>query len=613
MSAHIISSDDMTALALKSRLPRTWSPFFARHGTFTPAQLAAIPPLLDGQNVMLCAPTASGKTEAALAPFIERHLPPARTTQQLTLLYLLPTRALIADIANRLAAPLERLRVSLAVKTHDLDDFDPRRPADLLLTTPESLDALLATKARSLMHVRGVVLDELHVLDGDARGDQLRAVLARLRQVVTFAAQQGDDAAGHIQYVALSATLADPATVAARYFPNPQVVITPGGRDRRIELLPMAPDSAAALLEHLATFQGSDWRKALVFCNTRAEVEAYAMAVRGAHTPFGYAVYVHYSNLERRRRQEIEQQFAQAGAAICFASSTLELGIDIGSIDVAILIGAPGSAAAFTQRIGAQPPPADDPRHVLLPHSTGGMLLRALMDAAGPTLTSAPFRPSVAVQQIFSLLLQSPTGALRFAAADRPVFGSARRRRSRGAPGAAARASLSYHRTRRRMAGRRAAQAAGGSTGIRPCAVEPVQQHPEPAGHPENPRSEQPTSCCHRGSAVARPRSADAGRTCAGCDLVRRRGAVGDAWQRARRTGEAPLSLGAPIVELRPGAGFAARPGAGAGGRALGRNAYRLAALSLVGRCLRPGAARSAAPTDSSECSVAAGAGSAAV
>ncbi|HQY90343.1 DEAD/DEAH box helicase [Caldilinea sp.] len=404
----------MTALALKSRLPRTWSPFFARHGTFTPAQLAAIPPLLDGQNVMLCAPTASGKTEAALAPFIERHLPPARTTQQLTLLYLLPTRALIADIANRLAAPLERLRVSLAVKTHDLDDFDPRRPADLLLTTPESLDALLATKARSLMHVRGVVLDELHVLDGDARGDQLRAVLARLRQVVTFAAQQGDDAAGHIQYVALSATLADPATVAARYFPNPQVVITPGGRDRRIELLPMAPDSAAALLEHLATFQGSDWRKALVFCNTRAEVEAYAMAVRGAHTPFGYAVYVHYSNLERRRRQEIEQQFAQAGAAICFASSTLELGIDIGSIDVAILIGAPGSAAAFTQRIGRAG------RRQRTIHATcffrtplEEMLLRALMDAAGPTLTSAPFRPSVAVQQIFSLLLQSPTGALR--------------------------------------------------------------------------------------------------------------------------------------------------------------------------------------------------------
>jgi ATP-dependent Lhr-like helicase len=82
-------------------------PFFARRGDFTPAQLPAIPPLLDGQNVMLCAPTASGKTEAALAPLLERHLPPVRNTQQLTLLYLLPTHALIAAVANRLATPLE--------------------------------------------------------------------------------------------------------------------------------------------------------------------------------------------------------------------------------------------------------------------------------------------------------------------------------------------------------------------------------------------------------------------------------------------------------------------------------------------------------------------------
>ena len=82
-------------------------PFFARHGNFTPAQLAAIPPILDGHNVMLSAPTASGKTEAALAPLIERHLPPDRAMQQLIILYLLPTRALIDDLAHRLNTPLE--------------------------------------------------------------------------------------------------------------------------------------------------------------------------------------------------------------------------------------------------------------------------------------------------------------------------------------------------------------------------------------------------------------------------------------------------------------------------------------------------------------------------
>src|SRR3954453_22493512 len=102
--------------ALKAALPRTWGPFFGRHGNFTPAQLAAIPPLLAGENVLLVAPTASGKTEAALAPLIERHLPPvleiAPPTPRLAILYLLPTRALINDVWGRLAAPLAALRVS---------------------------------------------------------------------------------------------------------------------------------------------------------------------------------------------------------------------------------------------------------------------------------------------------------------------------------------------------------------------------------------------------------------------------------------------------------------------------------------------------------------------
>jgi ATP-dependent Lhr-like helicase len=400
--------------ALKARLLRTWSPFFARHGTFTPAQLAAIPLLLDGHNVILCAPTASGKTEAALAPLIERHLPPDRTTRQVTILYLLPTRALINDVAARLASPLESLRVTLAVKTHDLDTFTPRRPADLLLTTPESLDALLASKPKTLARVCAVVIDELHVLDGGVRGDQLRAVLARLRQVRTHAARSGDAPDALIQYVALSATLAEPAAAAARYFSAAEVVNVSGGRSMQVEILPLAEESVDELVDYLATFQVRGWRKALVFCNTRTEVEAYATAVRAAHTSFGHAVYVHYSNLESGRRLEIEQQFAQAGAAICFASSTLELGIDIGAIDAAILIGAPGSTAAFVQRIGR----AGRRRqtiHAACFYRTPleERLLRTWAAAPTAAPATAPFRPSVAVQQVFSLLVQSPSGALR--------------------------------------------------------------------------------------------------------------------------------------------------------------------------------------------------------
>ncbi len=175
----------------------------------------------------------------------------------------------------------------------------------------------------------------------------------------------------------------------------------------------MTPTIPARCSNYLDTFRQRGWRKALAFCNTRAEVEAYATAVRAAGSHFDNAVYVHYSNLERERRREIEDQFAHAEAALCFASSTLELGIDIGSIDVTLLIGAPGSAAAFTQRIGRAS------RRQQITHAAcfyRTPLEKLLFDAllsVPENFALAAFRPSIAVQQIFSLLKQSPTAALR--------------------------------------------------------------------------------------------------------------------------------------------------------------------------------------------------------
>ncbi len=214
--------------------------------------------------------------------------------------------------------------------------------------------------------------------------------------------------------MALSATLAQPEVVAARYFGAATTAQVPGGRVIRAEQLPIAADLPAALLDYLATFRRRGWRKALVFCNTRAEVESYATALRAAGSPFGDAIYVHYSNLDAERRREIEHLFAQAQVAICFASSTLELGIDIGDIDVAILVGAPGSSAAFTQRLGRAGRRQRVARvacfyRTPLEHAIFGALLTAGEDPA----PQAAFRPSVAIQQIFSLLKQSPSGALR--------------------------------------------------------------------------------------------------------------------------------------------------------------------------------------------------------
>jgi ATP-dependent Lhr-like helicase len=418
----------MNGHELKSALPRTWGAFFGRHGNFTSIQLASIPLLLAGENVLLYAPTASGKTEAALAPLIERYLPAARPAPSLTILYLLPTRALISDLWSRLRVPLEVLRISCAVKTHDASTFNPKRPADLLLTTPESLDALLANHTKALAGVRAVVIDELHSFDTTVRGDQLQVLLNRLREVHAHAARVSDVQDAAVQFAALSATLPQGATVAERYFENARVVravgAEPGGREIRAEEIALEADTTGALLDYLGTFRDRGWRKALAFCNTRSEVERYAAAILNSGSPFGDAVYVHYSNLDWERRREIEHGFAQAEAALCFASSTLELGIDIGNIDVTLLIGPPGSEAAFVQRVGRANRRQNVARVACFYRTPlERIAFAALLDASGQYHSTAEteamegvrpgFRPSVAIQQIFSLLKQSPTGAVR--------------------------------------------------------------------------------------------------------------------------------------------------------------------------------------------------------
>lgn len=405
------------ARALKTRLPRTWPSFFAQHGLFTTAQRAAIPLILDGADVVVCAPTASGKTEAALAPLIERHLPPA-VPPALTVLYLTPTRALVNDLYQRLRDPLADMRLRVAIRTGDRDTFDARK-ADphILITTPESFDSLLTSRPQAFSHVRAVVIDELHVLDGTSRGDQLRVLILRLRWIRNYAHQTGDAPDSTLQGVMLSATLSRPDAVGARYFPAAQAVIVEGGRALNAEFLALTDASTAPLIEHLNLARQRGWRKVLAFCSTRAEVEGYAATVRQARQPFGEAVYVHYSNLSTQRRLEVEDGFGNAEVALCFASSTLELGIDIGTIDHVIVIGAPPDYPALMQRIGRGRRRATQVNVTCVYRSPlERVVFEALLAQVGvPDRPLTPFRPSVAVQQIFSLIKQSPQAMVRVA------------------------------------------------------------------------------------------------------------------------------------------------------------------------------------------------------
>ncbi len=334
---------------LKEKLPHTWDALFARFGRFTEIQTLAIDPLLAGKNCALVSATASGKTEAALAPLVELHKQDRKTAKKLSILYLAPTRALARDLARRLEQPLHKLAVPMRVKTGDEPAFNANRPPELLLTTPESFDSLLANSPRIFKDVRAVVIDELHILDNTVRGDQLRILLNRLRRLKSYAVKRGDAASEAVQYCALSATISDPAVVAARYFNDPALVQVAGQRAIDAELIELS--GTETLIELFAGLKQRGGKKVLAFCPSRAECEQWAYRLRPG-SPFGDCVYVHHASLAASVRRAAEEHFARAEAALCFATSTLELGIDIGDVDLIVLVGAPGDQSAFLQRIG---------------------------------------------------------------------------------------------------------------------------------------------------------------------------------------------------------------------------------------------------------------------
>ncbi|HEX4951749.1 MAG TPA: DEAD/DEAH box helicase [Blastocatellia bacterium] len=399
---------------LKEQLPHTWDALFARFGRFTEIQVQAIPPLLDGHNCVLVSATASGKTEAAFAPLLEALKENSKPFRQLAILYIVPTRALARDLVRRLQQPLEKLALRVQVKTGDEAALNAARPPALLITTPESFDSLLANHPRMLKDIRAVVIDELHIFDNTPRGDQLRILLNRLRRLKRYALSRGDITNDAMQYCALSATIHDPAAVAARYFNDPRVIQVSGQRALDAELLEL--ESVVTLDSLFAELKTRDVKKVLAFCQSRAECEQWAFEMRDG-TPFGDRVFVHHASLDAKVRRHAETQFAQSEVALCFATSTLELGIDIGDVDLIVLIGAPGNLSAFLQRIGrGNRRTARTAVVCCYRNETERALFQIFVAAAqaGAITASQPyfFRPSIVVQQLCSYVKQTTYGEL---------------------------------------------------------------------------------------------------------------------------------------------------------------------------------------------------------
>jgi ATP-dependent Lhr-like helicase len=317
-----------------------------RWPSLRPLQENAIDPIKAGKHILLLGPTAGGKTEAAVFPLLSRML--EERWFGLSLLYVCPLRALLNNLESRLEHYCSLLGRRAAMWHGDVGDAARRRiladPPDLLLTTPESLEVMLVTprvEHRTFFTgVRAVVIDEIHAFAGDDRGWHLLAVLERIIKLA------GRD----IQRVGLSATVGNPDDLLAWQVGSSDgqraviAVSSVGAARADVQLDYVGSiDNAATVIARL--HQGE---KRLVFCDSRARVEELAAGLRRS----GTSTFVSHSSLSADQRRQAEEAFATASDCVIVATSTLELGIDVGDLNRVIQIDAPASVASVLQRLG---------------------------------------------------------------------------------------------------------------------------------------------------------------------------------------------------------------------------------------------------------------------
>jgi len=327
-------------------------------------QKLAIPPILKGENVLLIAPTGTGKTLAAMLPILNLYVS-LRRTQKLkgiAILYITPLRALNRDLLRRLLDSGKDLGLDVQVRHGDTPANvrvkQAKSPPDMLITTPETLQAILPGKKmrEHLKHVRWLVIDEIHELAADKRGAQLSIALERLSRLV----------GREFQRVGLSATIGEAEKIAkflAGSAGEATVVksaelrglevkveyVNPIKSDyeeaKRLGIPPPTVGRARRICELL-----SEQRSTLVFTNTREHAEALGSQINaiGCKSP----VKVHHGSLSREIREEVEAGFQTGKVKGVICTSSLELGIDIGTVDLVVQYMSPREATRLIQRIG---------------------------------------------------------------------------------------------------------------------------------------------------------------------------------------------------------------------------------------------------------------------
>jgi ATP-dependent Lhr-like helicase len=328
----------------------------------TEPQTKVIPKILEGKNVLLISPTATGKTESAMLPILNLLIQTPDRRPGIKVLYVTPLRALNRDMLERLQWWCNNLDIKLAVRHGDTDTKErtrqSRSPPDVLITTPETLQAILTgwNLRQHLRSLKWVIIDEVHEMADSKRGSQLSLALERLR---TLADKE-------FQMIGLSATIGSPEKVAQFLVGNGrsvEIVKVPVARQTQLQILFPQPTSqdyglAAKLYTHpevaarlrIIRDYIEKHRSMLLFTNTRTISEV--LASRFKIWDVDFPVSIHHGSLAKPSRIAAERGLkgGQLKGLVC--TSSLELGIDIGRIDLVVQYMSPRQVTRLIQRIG---------------------------------------------------------------------------------------------------------------------------------------------------------------------------------------------------------------------------------------------------------------------
>ena len=327
----------------------------------TEIQRIAIPKILEGKNALLVAPTGSGKTEAALWPVLTNMMQFSHTEIGFKVLYITPLRALNRDLENRVTYWSDACGFSVGVRHGDTSRSERSKqtisPPDILITTPETLLIVLTGPKISkwLESVRYLIVDEVHELLDDKRGTQLSLSLERLQRLTK----------NRIQRIMLSASLGNPQLAFQYFSPESKGEVLVSHESRRMEIRVVYPEpkredvdtSRKFLLEPevmarirvLKDFI-KDSTSAIVFTNTRSMAEALGYRMKKLFEEM--KVHVHHSSLSKDARVESESLLRHGELSAVISTSSLELGIDVGHVDIVLQYGSPRQAMKLVQRIG---------------------------------------------------------------------------------------------------------------------------------------------------------------------------------------------------------------------------------------------------------------------